>query len=390
MNTSSAPSSAPQGWSSPVEALPTVTAADRVAALRSACDEAGLDAMIITEATSVRWLSGFSGSNGDVVVGEELTLITDGRYRDQAPAEMEAVSVPGKVVVTQTETKKAIIKACGDAKRVGIDPDHVSWNDALSLQKAVEASSSRFELVPTPRVLSRLRQHKDDAEIARIEAAAAITDAALASVSAMIRPGIEERELAAALDAAMRERGASASAFETIVASGPNGALPHHRPGTRAFEDGDVVIIDVGAMVDGYRSDMTRTVAVGSIDAAMRELWDLVVHAQQAGFEAATTQAPLVSIDQACRSTISAAGYGDQFMHGTGHGVGLDIHEEPMINSRSVGKAETGMVITIEPGVYLPDRGGVRIEDTVVITQAGARRVTAAPKSLAPSALIGD
>lgn len=367
--------------------LPAIDASPRGAAVRAALDDAGLDAMIVTEATSVRWLCGFSGSNGQVVIGEELTFITDGRYKEQAPAEMKAVGVAATVVVTQSDTAKAVAAACGGARRVGIDPDHVSWGAALGFQSALSDAAPGIEMVPAPGIVAKLRQRKDDAEIARVEAAAAITDEALAAVSTLLRPGVRERELAAALDAAMRDRGASAPAFETIVASGPNAAFPHHRPGARRFEDGDIVIIDVGAMVDGYRSDMTRTVAIGTLDGELDELWGLVVDAQEAGFAAAAVGSSLVSIDQACRAMIAGRGYGEQFMHGTGHGVGLDIHEQPMINTRSTAEAESGMIITIEPGVYLPERGGVRIEDTVVITDGGARRVTKAPKSLTPSAL---
>lgn len=386
--TQSSVTPSPGAESSMSLSLPPIRAAARVEALRDAIKAADIDAMIVTEATSIRWLTGFSGSNGHVVVSDDLTVITDGRYRQQCPQEMEAVGVEGTVVVTQTETEKRLAAACGSATRIGIDPSHVSWSTVLALKTAIEAHNDAAELVAVPNVLARLRQRKDDAEIVRIEAAATITDAALASVAPLFRVGVSEREFAAALDAAIRERGASGTAFETIVASGPNAALPHHRPTERAFADGDLVIIDVGAVVDGYRSDMTRTVGIGAVDDSLREIWELVVAAQQAGFEATGPNAALAGIDNACRSLITERGYGEEFMHGTGHGVGLDIHEQPMVNTRSTTGAEVGMTITIEPGIYLVDRGGVRIEDTVVVTDDGVRRLTKAPKSLAPAALI--
>ena len=178
----------------------------------------------------------------------------------------------------------------------------------------------------------------------------------------------------------MRELGAADVSFETIVAAGPNGARPHHRPGPRVVEDGDLVVVDFGALVDGYHSDMTRTVAVGEVGAERARMLEVVLAAQQAGVEAVAAGVDAVDVDRACRAVIDDAGWGDAFLHSTGHGVGLDIHEEPRVSARSTATLVAGHVVTVEPGVYLTGLGGVRIEDTVLVTEGGCDRLTLAPK----------
>ena len=185
-----------------------------------------------------------------------------------------------------------------------------------------------------------------------------------------------EAEFGLELDTEMRRRGASGSAFETIIASGPNSAKAHHRPSTRRVQPGDFVIIDFGAIVDGYRSDMTRTVVVGAPTAQQQRLYDAVAGAQAAGVAAVIDGIDAKEVDRACRDYITELGWGDRFVHGTGHGVGLDIHEAPWVNTRTTATLHTGHVVTVEPGVYLPDFGGVRVEDTVFVTPSGCRPVT--------------
>ncbi|MEO7427815.1 MAG: M24 family metallopeptidase, partial [Acidimicrobiales bacterium] len=229
-----------------------------------------------------------------------------------------------------------------------------------------------------------LRAVKDSGEVARIEAACAIADDALAAVLPLLEDGPTEAAFALALDGEMRRRGADDVSFATIVAAGPNGSRPHHEPGSRPIERGELVVIDFGALVDGYHSDMTRTVAVGGVDgldATQRRMVEVVTAAQAAGVAAVRAGDPSKVVDAACRAVIEEAGWGDAFVHGTGHGVGLDIHEAPGVSSGSDATLAAGHVVTVEPGVYLPGHGGVRVEDTVVVTIDGCRTLTCAPKS---------
>jgi Xaa-Pro aminopeptidase len=228
-----------------------------------------------------------------------------------------------------------------------------------------------------------LRIVKDPGEVARIEAACGIADDALAAVLPLLDERPTEATFALALDGEMRRRGADDISFETIVASGPNGSRPHHTPTNRAIVPGDLVVIDFGALVDGYHSDMTRTIPVGGLDAledTQRQMVAVVTAAQAAGVAAVRAGGSTSEVDTACRSVIQAAGWGDAFVHGTGHGVGLDIHEDPKVSWASDGTLADGHVVTVEPGVYLPGHGGVRVEDTVVVTSTGCRPLTRAPK----------
>jgi Xaa-Pro aminopeptidase len=233
-------------------------------------------------------------------------------------------------------------------------------------------------------LVEALRLVKDDGEVARIEAACGIADAALAAVASQLEDRPTEAGFALELDTEVRRQGADDLSFETIVASGPNGSRPHHSPSGRRIERGDLVVIDFGALVDGYHSDMTRTIAVGgpsSLDDTQTRMVEVVRAAQQAGVEAVRAGASTRDVDAACREVITEAGWGEAFVHGTGHGVGLDIHEEPRVSWAADATLAPGHVVTVEPGVYLPGHGGVRIEDTVVVTESGCRTLTRAPKS---------
>ena len=237
-----------------------------------------------------------------------------------------------------------------------------------------------MELAPTNGLIEKLRLTKDVGEVARIELAASIADAALAELWPRMAGGVTEREFGLDLDMAMRRLGADDVSFETIIASGPNGAKPHARPSGRVIGDGDLVVVDFGALVDGYHSDMTRTAAVGSISDTQQRMLDVVGAAQAAGVDAITPGVEGREVDAACRATIEDAGWGDAFLHSTGHGVGLDIHEDPRVASTTETALSPGQVVTVEPGVYLADHGGVRIEDTMLVTAHGARHLTHAPK----------
>ena len=237
--------------------------------------------------------------------------------------------------------------------------------------------------MPTDGLVEELRRVKDEGELARIEAACGIADAALASVLKTLLGLPTEREFGLELDFAMRRLGAADVSFETIVASGPNGAKPHARPSDRRIAAGELVVLDFGALVDGYHSDMTRTVCVGEPSTGrLSEIEAVVRGAQAAGVAAVRAGVGAREVDEVCRSFIADAGFGDRFIHGTGHGVGLDIHEFPLLAQTATASLEAGFVVTVEPGVYLPDEGGVRIEDSVVVTADGCRRLTNAPKDL--------
>ncbi|MCY3616615.1 MAG: Xaa-Pro peptidase family protein [Acidimicrobiaceae bacterium] len=372
----------PSAAAGALEDLPPLRAAGRLARLRERLEEAGVDAAVFFEPANVRWLTGFTGSNGTVVVrrsGEAL-LLTDGRYSEQAPAQLAAAGCSGDVdVAVARRTVDAAKPWLQGAARLGLE-DTVSWGEQIRWNEAVAA-----ETVPLSGIVESLRAVKDGAELARIEAAASIADTALASVVPMLRPGTTESHLQQALDGAIRSAGAPGPAYDTIVASGPNAALPHATPTDRRLESGDLVIIDVGALVDGYRSDMTRTFVLGDPSDRAAAMLEAVERSQAAGAAAVAPGVEAGEIDKACRAVIDDAGMGDAFVHGTGHGVGLDIHELPRVASGSAATLEPGNVLTVEPGVYFPGFGGVRVEDLLVVTDSGCRPLTLHPKtSLVP------
>jgi Xaa-Pro aminopeptidase len=261
-----------------------------------------------------------------------------------------------------------------------LEAAHVSWARQRSF------STDWFpdvELLPTLNLVEELRRVKDPGELARLAAAATIADEALDRVRPQLASGLTEESFGRTLDFEMRRLGASGPSFETIVASGPNAAMPHHRPGSRPIRADEPVVLDFGARFDGYCSDMTRTVWVDEVaDPDLRRAVDVVLASQAAGVAAVAAGVACSDVDQACRQVIADAGWGPYFVHGTGHGVGLDIHEAPSVAATSTDTLGVGYVVTVEPGVYLPGLGGVRIEDTVVVTADGCRPLTSTPKDL--------
>jgi Xaa-Pro aminopeptidase len=319
-----------------------------------------------------------------VLVREEALLVTDGRYRTQAAEQLATSGVGGQVelVVGGAAVQRDALSA-GVARaamgRLGLEADSVTWGAKRRWTEVLRGA----EPVPTTGVVETLRQVKDDGELARMGHAAAIADAALGETLPMLAARRSEAEVALALDTSMRRLGAEDRAFETIVASGPNSAKPHARPGPRPIGPGDVVVVDFGATFDGYRSDMTRTFCVGDEpDATMARVFEVVRRAQAEGVRAVRPGAGTGEVDRACRDLITAAGFGEAFEHGTGHGVGLDIHEAPSVGPETTGILATGVVVTVEPGVYLAGVGGVRVEDTVVVTDGGCRPLTCFPKDI--------
>ena len=351
---------------------------DREARALAEIDRHEIDALIVTSPTNIRWLTGFSGSNATVVVYDaDITLFTDSRYADRAPVELGAAASSAEIVIARATLGDEIQELLGRAELVGLEAEHVSW---AQQRRIGEEWLPEQTIVPTIALVDQLRSQKDDGEIARIRAAAEIVDAALTVVRPLLAQQPTERDFARALDASIRSGGADDLGFDTIVASGPNGAIPHHAPGNRTIERGDLVIVDVGAMVHGYRSDMTRTFCVGPMSPEQRHHYDTVLAAQQAGVDAMVAGAGTAQVDAAARTVIADAGWADSFTHGTGHGVGLDIHELPRVAKDVPDVYELGTVATVEPGVYLKGSAGVRIEDTCVVTTSGAERLTGFPK----------
>jgi Xaa-Pro aminopeptidase len=341
----------------------------------------GLDAILVTRLVNVRYLSGFTGSNAALLIradDDTPVLATDGRYRTQA-----AQQVPDAEIVIE--------RACGPflagraaslgVRRLGFESHVVTVEGFDSLAKA----SGEAELVRAAGMVEALREVKDAGEVALLRLACEAADAALADLveHGGLRPGRTEREVGRELESLMRDHGADGPSFETIVAAGANSAIPHHRPTDAVLAAGDFVKIDFGALVCGYHSDMTRTFVLAPAAQWQLDLYELVVASQRAGREAVRPGVALREVDAASRRVIADAGYAENFSHGLGHGVGLEIHEAPGIHAAAAGTLLAGSAVTVEPGVYLPDRGGVRIEDTLVVCETTPDLLTRFPKELA-------
>jgi len=362
--------------------LPAMDVASRAAGARDAVAAAGCDALLVTRLVNIRWLTGFTGSAALLLVlPDELVFTTDGRYGEQSERQLAAAGVEARRTVAGAEgQKQAVLAAAAGLEKLGLEAEAVTWGQ----HRRYDADwFPDAELVATDALVDRLRQTKDAGEVARIEAACAVADAALASVRHRLLEQPTEAEFGLELDTAMRRLGADGTSFETIIAAGPNGAMPHHRPGTRRIVEGDLVVIDFGCIVDGYCSDMTRTLMVGEPTATQARMLEVVAASQQAGVEAVAAGVDVAAVDKACRDIIDEAGWGEAFSHSTGHGVGLEIHEDPRVAATGAATLAPGAVVTVEPGVYLPEHGGVRIEDTVVVTSDGCRPLTLAPKLVA-------
>jgi len=357
--------------------LPPMDVPGRLDRLRERLGHLGVDALVVSDLTNIRYLTGFTGSSAALMVTTGRALfVTDGRYRTRAGAELAEAGVDAEVEIGTEAPDVTVAAAATDVDRLGLEADSVTW----SAQRRWAGELFKGELVPTAGVVEDLRLTKDAGEVARIRAACAIADAALAEVRPLLGEGPTEREFGLELDATMLRLGAADLSFETIVAAGDNGARPHHSPSDRRICDGDLVVVDFGAMVDGYHSDMTRTIAVGDVGPERTRMLEVVLASQAAGVEAVAAGVEAAEVDGVCRGLIADAGWGEAFVHGTGHGVGLDIHEEPRVSGRSTATLTAGHVVTVEPGVYLPGLGGVRIEDTVLVTGDGCERLTLAPK----------
>ncbi|KOX16793.1 X-Pro dipeptidase [Saccharothrix sp. NRRL B-16348] len=353
----------------------------RRAALRATLRDRELDALLVTNLLNVRYLTGFTGSNAALLVhadSDDATVFcTDGRYLTQAAAQ-----VPDLERVIDRPCDAALVQRASKAGagRVGFESRHVTVDGLDALTDAADGA----ELVRAADLVERLRLVKDDAEVEALRMACAAADRALAGLveHGGLRPGRSEKEIARELESRMLDHGAAGPAFESIVAAGANSAVPHHRPTDALVRDGDFVKLDFGALVDGYHSDMTRTLVVGRAADWQRELYQLVAASQAAGRAALAVGTRVSEVDAAARGVIEEAGYGDEFLHGLGHGVGLQIHEAPALSKAGDGTLLPGMAVTVEPGVYLAGKGGVRIEDTLVVREGAPELLTLTTKEL--------
>jgi Xaa-Pro aminopeptidase len=361
-------------------------AAARREALRKTAAERGQDAVLVTNLLNVRYLTGFTGSNGALLIrtdGHDL-FGTDGRYTTQAGTQVPDVELLVDRATVPALAREAVRRGAG---RIGFESHDLTVDGLAALEKVLAdavAGGTVPELASVRRAVEAQRVIKDEDEIESLRRACAVADQALAELAAegALRPGRTELQVGRELDARMLTLGAEAPSFETIVAAGANSAIPHHRPDATVLRDGDFLKLDFGATVDGYHSDMTRTVVLGHAADWQREIYELVARSQAAGRAALEVGADVVAVDAAAREVIAAAGHGDHFTHGLGHGVGLEIHEAPGIGPLGAGTLAAGMAVTVEPGVYLPGHGGVRIEDTLIVTDDAPELLTLTSKEL--------
>lgn len=347
----------------------------RISRVRQGLAEAQVDALLVTEPSNVAYLTGFTGSNGQLLVSpSEALFFSDPRYEARAASLVENAEViiyPARL----TDVLAARLQA-GNIGRLGFEAKATTvWQRDDFGQRL-----DNVELVATTDAVEELRRVKEPAEIERIKQAVSVSDEAFSWVLDQVSPGRSERDVALQLEVHMREAGAEAVSFEPIVGSGELSAHIHHTPSERIFDKGDLVLMDFGSKSQGYCSDLTRTIVIGPATDDQRELYELVSTAQRRGIERIGAGQQGADVDAAARRVVEAAGRGDDFGHGLGHGVGLDIHEAPRLHRLSEDTLAAGEVVTVEPGVYLKGRGGVRIEDMVVVTDGGCEVVGGAYK----------
>lgn len=350
--------------------------ASRLKKLRAGLAASQLDAMAVTHLTNVRYLGGFTGTSGMLLcLPDQYYFITDFRYRTQAASQMGDLAHIAIADKGLWKEAARVLKKHG-VQRLGFEAEHTSVAAHTEIQKQV----APLETVATSGTVEALRMIKEADELEIMRQSARIADEAFAHALSLLRPGIAELEIANQIELKIRELGGQGTSFDTIVASGTRSALPHGVASEKLLEKGDMVTIDMGARFGGYCSDMTRTVCLGKASKKHKEIYALTHQAQVAASAALRPGFGCKAADAVARAVISEAGYGDYFGHGLGHGVGMDIHEGPRLSKLGKGKLQAGMVVTSEPGIYLPEWGGVRIEDMLVITPEGAEILTGTPK----------
>jgi Xaa-Pro aminopeptidase len=354
--------------------------ADRLGKLRSQLIQKELDALLVSQDENRRYLSGFTGSAGFLLISQQRAILaTDFRYVEQGQAQapdFEIVKIEGEVSKWFPRLAAEL-----NARRLGFEGKALSFSTYEELTDVISNLKKEINLVPTDGLVESLRAVKDEKELELLDKAAALADAALEYIIPQIKPGISEKQVAWEIESFLRQSGSGPVPFELIVASGPNSAMPHARPTDRVIQLNEPIVIDIGANVEGYLSDITRTICLGEGDSTFNRIYDIVLGAQLTAM--ATLQANMSGeqADSLGRTVIEQAGYKDNFGHGLGHGIGLATHEKPRLGKGSTDILIAKMVFTIEPGIYLSGWGGVRIEDTVVLEDGKVRPLTKAKKT---------
>ncbi|MBB3906812.1 Xaa-Pro peptidase family protein [Anoxybacillus rupiensis] len=349
---------------------------EKLEKLRACFAEYGIDGMLITNSYNRRYMTGFTGTAGVAVISKtEAVFITDFRYAEQAAKQIKGYEIVQHAGSIIEEVAKQAARL--QIKKLGFEQDHLSYATFQAYEREAEVV-----LVPVSGLVEKLRLIKSDSEIKILKEAAEIADAAFNHILQFIRPGVREIEVAHELEFFMRKQGAISSSFDIIVASGYRSALPHGVATDKIIEKGEFVTLDFGAYYHGYCSDITRTVAVGEVSDELKKIYDIVLKAQLRGMEGIKPGMTGKEADALTRDYISEQGYGEHFGHSTGHGIGLEIHEGPTLSVRSDVRLEPGMVVTVEPGIYIAGLGGVRIEDDTVVTADGNDPLTRSPKEL--------
>jgi Xaa-Pro aminopeptidase len=353
----------------------------RLGQIRRAMTSARVDALVVTHLTNVFYLCGFTGSNGALVVpGDAAHLFTDSRYTIQAQDE----ATGARIHITRGPLAAAVGGFLARHKahkraRVGFDPAHLTVAEWTRLKSA---AGTRLRWKPVPGLVEELREIKDPAELSTMREAAALGSDVMAEVIQLIRPGIAEIELASEIDYRMRRKGADGAAFESIVASGARSALPHARPTAKRLQKNELVVIDLGAILRHYCSDLTRTVYLGRAPENVRRWYQAVEQAQQAALESVRAGVTAGAIDRAARSSLGRSKLASYFVHSTGHGLGIEVHETPRLGKGQKQKIRAGNVVTLEPGIYMEGVGGIRVEDDVAVHSDRAEVLTSAPRGL--------
>lgn len=344
--------------------------------LRQLLQAKELDGILISSSINRRYITGFTGTAGVALVSQtDARFVTDFRYTKQANDQIADFTVVEHQNGLNEEIKSQLKEM--DIQKLGFEQDHVTYSQYTTFKDTFEA-----ELIPVDNMVEALRIIKTSDELDIMKKAAKIADDAFEHIQAYIKPGVREIDISNELEFFMRKQGATSSSFDIIIASGKRSALPHGVASDKKIQAGELVTMDYGALYQGYCSDITRTVAVGEISEQLHSIYHVVLEAQLRGVTAIKSGITGKDADAATRDYIKEKGYGDYFGHSTGHGLGLEVHEAPSLSFRSEKPLETGMVVTVEPGIYIPEVGGCRIEDDVVVTETGNERLTLAPKEL--------
>jgi Xaa-Pro aminopeptidase len=351
---------------------------NRIKKIQQILEKENLDLLLITSLPNVRYLSGYSGTNGLILISpHESLFLTDFRYKEQVSEQVKYL----KVVIAERElilSLPALSLLRPKRLKLGFEQDHLTCGTYNKLKGLLP----NCLLVPTENLIESLSVKKDQNEIDRIKRAVSITDRVFYEILDFVKPKVKEQDIAAEIEYKFKKYGSGAPFFETIVASGKRSALPHGVASNKRIEKGDLVTLDMGAVYDGYTADMTRTVVVGKANKKQKEVYNIVLKAQRQALSKVKPKIKACDLDKVARDIIKRAGYAKYFGHGLGHGIGGIIHAGPAINPRNQQLLEAGMVITIEPGIYVPNWGGVRIEDDVLVTQRGCEILTKAEKNL--------